>query len=66
MSISGSGTSLLQSVLDTQSTRVESEVALLKKAQTLLKQQGHAMIDVLEQAGTCQGKDQGRLLDAYA
>ena len=67
MSISGSsGTSLLQSVLDSQSTRADVEVALLKKAQNLMKTQGHAMIDVLEQAGAPCDQSCGQNLDTYA
>ena len=49
MTISGSaGPSLLQSVLDAQSGRTDTGVALLKKAQDVAKQQGQAMVRVLE------------------
>ena len=64
MTISGqSPVSLLESVLDAQSARVTTDVALLKKSQDLMKQQGQAMIEMLEQAGTV---DPTRRLDAYA
>ncbi len=68
MSVSAtSGTSLLQSVLDSQSSRADTEVALLKKVQNLMKQQGHAMIEVLEQAGAVSCPDcRGQNLDTYA
>ena len=61
------GTSLLQSVLDTQSRRADTDVILLKKAQNLMTQQGHAMVQVLEQAGAtaCQ-ECSGQRLDTYA
>lgn len=55
--------SLLESVLNSQSARVTTDVALLKKSQDLMKQQGQAMVDMLEQAGTV---DPTRLLDANA
>jgi len=64
MTISGQPpVSLLDSVLDAQSARVTTDVALLKKSQDLMKQQGQAMVEMLEQAGTV---DSSRLLDAYA
>ncbi len=68
MSVSAtSGSSLLQSVLDSQSSRADTEVALLKKVQNLMKQQGHAMIEVLEQAGAASCQDcRGQNLDTYA
>jgi hypothetical protein len=67
MSISGStGTSLLQSVLDSQTRRADTEVALLKKAQNVMKSQGHAMIEMLEQAGSAGKNQSGQLLDVYA
>ena len=55
--------SLLGSVLDAQAARVTTDVALLKKSQDLMKQQGQAMVEMLEQAGTV---DPTRFLDAYA
>lgn len=52
MNVSVSGnTSLLDSVLSAESTRVEMGVSVLKKAQDLQEQQGEAMIQLLEQAG---------------
>ncbi len=66
-SSTGPSTSLLQSVLDAQAGRQEMDVALLKKNQDLMKAQGHAMIDVLEQAGTAGCSDGcGQHLDTYA
>jgi hypothetical protein len=70
MTITGSaGPSLLQSVLDAPSGRVETNVALLKKAQDLAKQQGAAMVQVIEQAGRacskCTSPAPGTL-DTYA
>lgn len=68
MSVSApAATSLLQSVLDAQSSRTEKDVALLRKMQDLMKQQGSAMVEVLEQAGAASCSDQcGQHLDAYA
>ena len=43
-------TSLLDSVLNAQSTQVDIGVAVLKKAQDAMKQQGQAMIKMLEQS----------------
>ena len=64
MTISGKPpVSLLDSVLDAQAARVTTDVALLKRSQDLMKQQGQAMVEMLEQAGTV---DPTRLLDAYA
>lgn len=57
------GTSLLQSVLDARATREAMSVAVLEKSQDVMKQQGEAMVQLLEQAGTVLS---GRLLDAYA
>lgn len=64
MTVSGqSSTALLESVLNAQTTREAVDVALLKKSQDLMKQQGQAMVQMLEQAGTV---DPSRLLDTYA
>lgn len=53
MTISGQPpTSLLESVLDAESARVDMGVAVLKKAQNAEKQQGEAIINLLESAGT--------------
>jgi hypothetical protein len=60
MNISGQpSVSLLQSVLDAASARHEMAVAVVDKAQEIQQQQGEAIVDLLEQAGT-------PLLDAYA
>ena len=64
MTISGqSGTSLLESVLKSESTRVDAQVVLLDKAQDITRQQGEAMVQLLEAAGPDQS---GLRLDAYA
>lgn len=60
---SQSGTSLLDSVLQAQSSREDANVALLKKAQDVEKQQGAAVIDMLEQS--VPNLSQSRL-DTYA
>ena len=66
MNISGQpATSLLDSVLTAQSTRVDMGVAVLKKAQDLDKQEGAAMVQTLENASLKPG-EKGQLLDTYA
>lgn len=51
MNITGSApVSLLESVLEAQSTRFEIGVAVLDKAQEVQQQQGEAMIRLIEQA----------------
>ena len=57
--------SLLDSVLTAQSTRVDIGVSMLKKAQDVEKQEGAAMVDMLEKTGAKSGSS-GALLDAYA
>jgi len=67
MNISGSASvSLFDSVLQTQAMRQEMGVSLLKKSQDVMKQQGEAMVQMLEQAGQCQFCESGHTLDAYA
>lgn len=66
MTISNSPTSLLDSVLTAQTTRQEIGVAVLKKAQDAMKQQGEAMVQMLEQAGAQPTTDGKSLLDVYA
>ena len=67
MTISGSSpASLLDSVLQSQAMRQEIGVSLLKKSQDVMKQQGEAMVQMLEQAGACQSCEGGRRLDVYA
>ena len=56
-----SPTALLDSVLTAQTTRQEVDVQVLKKAQDALKQQGEAMVNMLEQAGAVTDH-----LDVYA
>ena len=66
MNISGQpATSLLDSVLNAQSTREDIGVTMLKKAQDVERQQGTALVQMLEQTGAQPGK-QGQLLDTYA
>jgi len=66
MNITGQpATSLLDSVLNAQSTRVDMGVSVLKKAQDLQKQEGAALVDMLEKTGAQSGES-GRLLDTYA
>lgn len=60
---SQSAMSLLDSVLQAESTRTEMGVAVLKKAQDAATQQGEAMIRLLE---TSVPPGNGNLLDAYA
>lgn len=57
--------SLLDSVLNAQSTRVDMGVAVLKKAQDIEKQQGAAMVQLLESAAPRPGEN-GQLLDTHA
>jgi hypothetical protein len=66
MTITGQpGTSLLDSVLNAESARVDIGVAVLKKAQNADKQQGEAIVQLLESAGAQAQNSQGNL-DAYA
>ncbi len=52
MTITGQpGTSLLDSVLNAESARVDIGVAVLKKAQNADKQQGEAIVELIESAG---------------
>ena len=63
MTISNQPSSLLDSVLQSQTTQQDVGVAVLKKAQDQIKQQGQAMVQLLEQAGV---SPDGSRLDAYA
>ena len=63
MTISNQPSSILDSVLQSQTTQQDAGVAVLKKAQDLVKQQGQAMVQLLEQAGVSLD---GSKLDAYA
>ena len=55
--------SLLDSVLSAENTRVDINVAALKKSQDAEKQQGEAIVNLLEASGNPTA-DSG--LDAYA
>ena len=66
MTISNAPTSLLDSVLTAQTTQQEIGIAVLKKAQDSVKQQGEAMVQMLEQAGTHTSGAGKPLLDTYA
>ena len=55
--------SLLQSVLDASQARQDMGVEVLRKAQDTTRQQGEAMVQLLEQAAV--PADPGRF-DAYA
>lgn len=46
--------------------REEAGVRLLKKSQDVMKQQGEAMVQLLEQAGQCPSREAGHKLDVYA
>ena len=50
MTISNQPASLLDSILTAQTTRQDMGVAVLKKAEDIDKQQGEAMIKMLEQS----------------
>lgn len=64
MTINGqSGLSLLDSVMSSETARVDAGVSVLKKAQDVEKQQGAAMVNMLEQSVSAAP---GRLLDVYA
>ncbi len=64
MTISGQpSVSLLDSVLSAETTRVDLGVAVLKKAQDVTKQQGAALVEMLEKAVPNHG---GQRLDVYA
>jgi hypothetical protein len=65
MIVSNQPASLLDSILAAQSTREEMGVAVLKKAQDSAKQEGEAMVKMLEQASTSASSN-GRLLDVFA
>ncbi len=63
MTVSNQPGSLLDSVLAAQTTSQDIGVAVLKKAQDAAKQQGEAMVKMLEQTGPPANRN---LLDAYA
>ena len=63
MTLTNQPISLLDSVLQAEGTRQDAGVAVLKKAQDQAKQQGQAMVQLLEQSGI---SPDGSKLDAYA
>ena len=63
MTISNQPTSLLDSVLKAETNKQNVGVTVLKKAQDQVKQQGQAMVKLLEQAGL---PGDGSKLDTYA
>jgi hypothetical protein len=54
---------LLDRVLEAQTTRGAIDVALLKKAQDMIKEQGESLLHLLERTGACQ---LSQMLDVYA
>lgn len=66
MTISNSTMSLLDSVLTAQTTQQDIGVTMLKKAQNAMKQQGEAMVQMLEQAGPQPTDTSKPLLDTHA
>jgi hypothetical protein len=66
MTISGqSPISLLDSVLQAQTTQENMGVTMLKKAQDTATQEGEALVKMLEQTSVASAA-QGQLLDTYA
>jgi Putative motility protein len=65
MTVSNQPGSLLDSILAAQTTNQEIGVAVLKKAQDAAKQEGEAMVKMLEQAAPPPQSSRS-LLDAYA
>jgi hypothetical protein len=63
MTVTNQPITLLDSVLQADTTRQEANVAVLKKAQDLAKQQGQAMVQLLEQSGV---SPESTRLDVYA
>ncbi len=64
MTISGQpALSLLDSTLKAELTRVDIGVSVLKKAQDVAKQQGAAMVEMLEQSAATPDRPR---LDVYA
>ena len=58
--------SLLDSVLAAQTTQQDIGVAMLKKAQDGMKQEGAAVVQMVEEAGPQTANEPKPLLDAYA
>ena len=63
MTVTNQPSSLLDSVLKAETDRQDAGVTVLKKAQDLVKQQGQAMVQLLEQSGLSAD---GTRLDTYA
>jgi|CZKM01.1.fsa_nt_gi hypothetical protein len=63
MTVSNQPSSLLDSVLNAETNQQNVGVTVLKKAQDQVKQQGQAMVKLLEQAGVSAD---GSKLDTYA
>jgi hypothetical protein len=63
MTVTNQPNSLLDSVLKAETDRQDAGVTVLKKAQNLVKQQGQAMVELLEQSGLSAD---GTRLDTYA
>ena len=63
MTVTNQPSSLLDSVLQAQTTQQDAGVTVLKKAQDLVKQQGEAMVKLLEQSGVSADSSK---LDTYA
>lgn len=66
MTISNRPTSLLDSVLDAQTTRQEIDVSMLRKAMDTMKQQGEAELQLIEQAGVQPASSGGSGLNVLA
>jgi hypothetical protein len=63
MTVSNQPSSLLDSVLTAETAQQDARAAVLKKAQDQVKQQGQAMVQLLEQSGVSAD---GLHLDTYA
>ena len=63
MTVSNQPSSLLDSVLNAETNQQNVGVTVLKKAQDQVKQQGQAIVKLLEQAGVSAD---GSKLDTYA
>jgi hypothetical protein len=63
MTITNQPISLLDSVLQAEGARQDANVAVLKKAQDLVKQQGQGKVKLLEQSGM---SPESMKLDVYA
>jgi hypothetical protein len=66
MTVSNSPTTLLDSALAAQGTQQQVQVAVLKKAQEAITQEGQAMVQMLDQSGTQSAGTDRASLDVYA